>query len=98
MILEVGKTYENLGSKRTIVNIEKHPIENIIFYKKDFNSVISKTTESFFLKYFANNFKPLDQAFKELDKKICSHHNVREDRFFSIQVYRTCKDCGKALN
>lgn len=42
--------------------------------------------------------KPLDKAFKELDKQLCSHKNIREDRFFSAMVYKTCKDCGKPLN
>lgn len=42
--------------------------------------------------------KELDLAFKELDRKICSHRNIREDRFFSAMVYKTCKDCGATLN
>ena len=42
--------------------------------------------------------KPLDRAFKELDKKLCSHQNIREDRYFSAMVYKTCKDCGEPLN
>lgn len=40
----------------------------------------------------------LDLAFNEVDKVICSHYNIREDRFFSAMVYKTCKDCGKTLN
>jgi len=28
----------------------------------------------------------------------CQHTNIREDRFFSAAVYKTCKDCGATLN
>lgn len=42
--------------------------------------------------------KPLDKAFKELDKIYCSHKNVRKDSFFSARIYLTCRDCGKSLD
>lgn len=44
------------------------------------------------------NYKPLDQSVKQLDIQLCSHRNIREDRYFSAMVYKTCKDCGQALN
>lgn len=46
----------------------------------------------------SNKEKPLDKAFKELDKIYCSHKNTRRDMFFSSRVYLTCNDCGKALD
>lgn len=39
---------------------------------------------------------PADQ-FQKSDNG-CSHRNIREDRYFSAMVYKTCKDCGKTLN
>ncbi len=42
--------------------------------------------------------KPLDQAFKELDKQLCRHKNTRKDIFFTAKVFITCVDCGQPLN
>lgn len=50
------------------------------------------------IKHWTLETKPLDKAFKTLDKTYCKHTNIREDRFFSAMVYKTCKDCGKSLN
>ncbi len=47
---------------------------------------------------FVGSTKPLDKAFKELDKQFCIHKNVRRDIFFTSKVFLTCSDCGKALN
>lgn len=107
---EVGKTYQVAGSERRVVEIKKdHFNREMVFYTKNGQSIVRKTRLEDFIKHYMpedNRYKveyhaqckPLDQAFKQLDKQYCRHTNVREDRFFSAMVYRTCKDCGKALN
>lgn len=92
MELEIGKTYITKGIKRTITRI----VNNRVYYIKDNNEY--DTAIHIFEHNYLNKNKPLDKAFKELDKQICTHRNIREDRFFSMMVYKTCKDCGTNLN
>lgn len=42
--------------------------------------------------------KPLDQAFKTLDKIYCQHKNIVKDTWFNSRVYKHCKDCGAAID
>ena len=41
--------------------------------------------------------KPLDKAFKTLDKIYCQHKNIVKDTWFNSRVYKHCKDCGAAI-
>lgn len=97
MLPEVGKTYTDAsGNTRHVVKVTSSYVD----YHKNGRPLYNRMSLTSFSRLMGNEskHKPLDQAFKELDKKLCSHRNVREDRFFSAMVYRTCKDCGKALN
>ena len=92
-----GKTYVDIrGMKRYVVKIDS---THVYYYLGHSKGVLRhKTLDSFRMTCMGNTNKPLDEAFKQLDKQLCSHRNIREDRFFSAMVYRTCKDCGKPLN
>lgn len=104
MLPEAGKTYTKMGSNRTVVDIELKPIGQTswVFYTKDKSSLVRKCPLEHFQVYYMSKEKPLDKAFKEMDKEIfiktCQHTNIRKDYFFSGMMYLTCKDCGKPLN
>jgi hypothetical protein len=96
MDLEIGKTYtDSKKNTRKITDISKDG--RVVYYVKNNRPIVQSASVASF-RLYAEMGKPLDQAFKELDKKLCSHRNIREDRFFSAMVYKTCKDCGQALN
>lgn len=98
MLPEAGKTYiDSKGNSRTVTKIYR----NNVYYTKNLTTHEQGCYLNVFIKaYMGDNHesKPLDQAFKQLDKQLCRHHNVRKDHFFSAMVYLTCKDCGKPLN
>lgn len=105
MLPEVGKTYiDDRGNSRHVVKVTSSYVD----YHKNGRPLYNRCSLRSFVDHYMNRDKnpcaeifldkPLDKAFKELDKKLCSHRNIREDRYFSAMVYKTCKDCGKALN
>lgn len=102
--IKIGQVWKHDRFGMT-VSIEGIDINNMVSYvikSQDFtyNFLDHAATlgDQFARQGWELKIKPLDKAFKELDKKICSHRNIREDRFFSAMVYKTCKDCGQALN
>lgn len=110
MLIKEGQEYSFKDGERLVITkiSDDAFMCSIVFMKDDgtpifpqtvrINSVIDYIRTHGLTRTYDPQTKPIDQAFKELDKKICSHHNIREDRYFSAMVYKTCKDCGKPLN
>jgi hypothetical protein len=96
---EVGKVYKSLGSERRVVEITKNSWgREVVHYTKNGSAMVRRVPlEAFMREYMGNNIKPLDQAFKELDKQLCSHRNIIHDKWFTSKVFKHCKDCGKAI-
>jgi hypothetical protein len=108
--LKVGMTFinERRHHKIKITELNNKNVTILFYnYSEEKNTWLEGThleyKSSHLINYVTlNNYtlieKPLDQAFKTLDKQLCTHKNIRTDQFFTAMVYKTCKDCGKPLN
>lgn len=103
-MLEVGQVWQNpeMDEVITITGFEHSICKYHVVYKGyDTNS--SYPTNLLLEIFQLGNWELQSKSFKreyltETPIKQCRHTNIREDKFFSAQVYKTCKDCGQALN
>ena len=97
---EVGRIYITSGIKRQVCKIMG---DRVYYYKAYEDKPFDFTrTQAMAVCNFTRSFcfqdKPLDHAFKILDKQLCNHKNTKREHFFSAKVYITCVDCGQPLN
>lgn len=101
-MLEVGQVYsDNNGSTIKITSINYDSVSYIInAYNQERLHIGNIHNINRALRF--GGWELQSEQFKreyhcDLPPK-CKHLNIREDRFFSAMVYKTCKDCGASLN
>ena len=98
--LKVGMQFRFRDATSIFVRITGISGGRVTYEYEDKNSATRDVSS--FLALFSYVEKPLDkfnrEYLSEIPKPKCKHTNIREDRFFSAMVYRTCKDCGEPLN